>query len=175
MGRRIPCLMSGAMVELDGKLSVLTITRNIGDLLAAEQKLKESEVSLRKIFDSILDPVSITDLDGRFVDVNDEFMRLSEYSRAEIIGQVSDNETAVAYTESLRANRQVRNFEVTIGARSGVKIPVLLSSVVVELGGEERVVTIARDITGSRNRSANCRAAKRCCGRSSTRASITSR
>ncbi|MGC1400504.1 PAS domain S-box protein [Candidatus Binatus sp.] len=146
-GTRIPCLMSGAMVELDGKLSVLTITRNIGDLLAAERKLKESEVSLRKIFDSILDPVSITDLDGRFVDVNDEFMRLSEYSRAEIIGQVSDNETAVAYTESLRTNRQVRNFEVTISAKSGVQIPVLLSSVVVELGGEERVVTIARDIT----------------------------
>ena len=70
-GTLIPCLMSGSMVELDGKLSVLTITRNIGDLLAAEQKLKDSEASLRKIFDSILDPLSITDLEGRFVDVND--------------------------------------------------------------------------------------------------------
>jgi PAS domain S-box-containing protein len=146
-GTQIPCLMSGAMVELDGRLSVLTITRNIGDLLAAEQKLKDSEASLRKIFDSILDPLSITDLDGHFVDVNDEFLRLSEFSREEIIGQVSDNEVAAAYTESLRTTGQIRNFEVIIQTKSGVGIPVLLSSVVVELGGEQRVVTIARDIT----------------------------
>ena len=146
-GTLIPCLMSGAMVELDGKLSVLTITRNIGDLLAAEQKLKDSEASLRKIFDSILDPLSITDLDGRFVDVNDEFIRLSEFSREEIIGDVSDNEEVAAYTESLRTTGQVRNFEVTLRTKSGVEIPVLLSSVVVELGGEQRIVTIARDIT----------------------------
>ena len=153
-GSLIPCLMSGVMLELDGKLSCLTITRNIGDLLAAEQKLIDSEASLRKIFDSILDPLSITDLDGRFVDVNDEFTRLSEFSREEIIGKISpgvaDNGYAgckAQYVESLRTTGQVRNFEVTIRSRSGVEIPVLLSSVVVELGGQPRVVTIARDIT----------------------------
>jgi PAS domain S-box-containing protein len=150
-GTLIPCLMSGTTVELEGKLSVLTITRNIGDLLAAEQKLKNSEASLRKIFDSILDPLSITDLDGRFVDVNDEFTRLSEFSRDEIIGtlspRVADNRYESEYRGSLRATGQARNFEVTIPTRSGVEIPVLLSSVVVELGGEPRIVTIARDIT----------------------------
>jgi PAS domain S-box-containing protein len=153
-GTQIPCLMSGAMLELDGKLSVLTITRNIGDLLAAEQKLKDSEASLRKIFDSILDPLSITDLEGRFVDVNDEFLRLSEFSRAEIIGTIAPGVTddrsagsASEYRESLRATGQARNVEVKIQTRSGAAIPVLLSSVVVELGGELRVVTIARDIT----------------------------
>ena len=36
---------------------------------------------------------------------------------------------------------------MTIPTRSGLKIPVLLSSVQVDLGGEPRVVTIARDIT----------------------------
>ena len=150
-GTLIPCLMSGAMVELDGKLSVLTITRNIGDLLVAEQKLKDSEASLRKIFDSILDPLSITDLDGRFMDVNAEFIRLSEFSRDEIIGTISprvaDNRYESEYRESLQATGQARNLEVTIPTKSGVGIPVLLSSVVVELGGVPRVVTIARDIT----------------------------
>jgi PAS domain S-box-containing protein len=150
-GTLIPCLMSGTMVELDGKLTVLTITRNIGDLLAAEQKLKDSEASLRKIFDSILDPLSITDLDGRFVDVNDEFLRLSEFSRDEIIGTISprvaDNRFESEYRASLLSTGQARNLEVTTLTRSGVAIPVLLSSVVVELGGEPRIVTTARDIT----------------------------
>jgi len=153
-GTLIPCLVSGAIVELDGKLSCLTITRNIGDLLSAEQKLKDSEASLRKIFDSILDPLSITDLDGRFVDVNDEFTRLSEFSREEIIGTIPPGVTDARdaggeseYRESLRATGQARNFEVVVQSRSGVGIPVLLSSVLVELGGKLRVVSIARDIT----------------------------
>jgi PAS domain S-box-containing protein len=145
--RPMPALISAVAVRLNNENCAIIVVREISDVREAERKLRNSEANLRKIFDSILDPVSITDLEGRFVDVNDEFMRLSEYSRAEIIGQVSDNETAAAYTESLRTNRQVRNFEVTIKAKSGVQIPVLLSSVVVELGGEERVVTIARDIT----------------------------
>jgi len=147
-GHLIPCLISGVLLELEGKLSCLTITRSIGDLVAAEQRLIDSEASLRKIFDSILDPLSITDLEGHFTDVNDEFMRLSEYSRQEIIGQVSDNKQAAGYIESLKTTGQVRNFEVTIATKSGKEIPVLMSSVVVELGGEPRVVTIARDITG---------------------------
>jgi PAS domain S-box-containing protein len=153
-GTLIPCLMSGVLLELDGKLSCLTITRNIGDLVAAEQKLIDSEASLRKIFDSILDPLLITDLDGRFVDVNDEFTRLTELSREEIIGKlwpvVSDSGYAgpgSEYVESLRTTGHVRNFELTIRTRSGVEIPFLLSSVVVNLGGARRVVTIARDIT----------------------------
>src|ERR1039457_3408703 len=153
-GTLIPCLMSAGLLELGGKLSCLTITRNIGDLVAAEQKLMDSEASLRKIFDSILDPLSITDLDGRFVDVNDEFTRLTDFSREETIGTispgVSDNRYAgpeSEYVESLRTTGQVRNFEVTIRSKSGVEIPLLLSSVVVKLGGELRVVTIARDIT----------------------------
>jgi PAS domain S-box-containing protein len=153
-GTLIPCLMSGVLLELDGKLSCLTITRDIGNLVAAEQKLIDSEASLRKVFDSILDPLSITDLDGRFVDVNDEFARLTEFSRAEIIGAVSPGvaDSGYAgpgseYVESLRTTGQVRNFEVTIRSKSGVEIPVLLSSVVVNLRGAWRVVTIARDIT----------------------------
>src|SRR5580698_2466859 len=146
-GHLIPCLISGVLLELDAKLSCLTITRNVSDLVAAEQRLIDSEASLRKIFDSILDPLSIKDLEGHFVDVNDEFMRLSEYSRQEIIGQVSDNKYAAGYIESLKTTGQVRNFEVTIATKSGTEIPVLMSSVVVELDGEQRVVTVARDIT----------------------------
>jgi len=153
-GTLIPCLMSAVLLELDGKLSCLTITRNIGDLVAAEQKLMDSEASLRKIFDSILDPLSITDLDGRFVDVNDEFTRLTEFSREEVIGKASRGfsdhgkaGTESEYIESLRTSGQARNFEVTVRTKSSVGIPVLLSSVVVDLGGARRVVTIAHDIT----------------------------
>jgi PAS domain S-box-containing protein len=153
-GRPMPALISAVVVRLNNQNCAIIVVREISDVREAERKLRNSETTLRKIFDSILDPLSITALDGRFVDVNDEFMRLSEYSREEIIGTISpgvtDNRYAGSeseYRASLGATGQARNFEVTIQTKSGVGIPVLLSSVVVELGGELRVVTIARDIT----------------------------
>jgi PAS domain S-box-containing protein len=153
-GILIPCLISGVLLELDGQQCYMTIPRSIADLVAAEQRLIDSEASLRKIFDSVLDPLSITDLDGRFIDINDEFMRLSEFSREEIVGTTSPGvggsryaSAGSAYANSLRTTGQVRNFELTTRSKSGVEIPMLLSSVVVELNGEPRVVTIARDIT----------------------------
>ncbi len=146
-GSAIPCLLSGVLLELDGKPSCLAISRNIVELVEAEQKVIDSEASLRKIFNSILDPVSISDADGRFVDVNDEFTRLSEFSREEIIGQIPNAEVPAAYAQALLTDGQVRNFEMTINAKRGVGMPVLLSSVMVELNGQPRVVSIARDIT----------------------------
>jgi PAS domain S-box-containing protein len=153
-GSAIPCLMSAVLLELDGKPRCLAVTRDISDLVAAERKLKDSEASLRKIFDSILDPLSIIDLDGRFVDVNEEFTRLTECSREEIIGAISPGGAnngyagmGSEYIELLRTTGQVRNFEVAIRSKSGVEIPVLRSGVVVKLGGALRVVTVSRDIT----------------------------
>ena len=152
--RPMPALISAVVVRLNNQNCAIIVVREISDVREAERKLRDSEASLRKIFDSILDPLSITDLDGRFIDVNDEFMRLSEYSREEIIGAISPGVTddryagtESEYRASLAATGQARNMEVTIQSKSGVGIPVLLSSVVVELGGDLRVVTIARDIT----------------------------
>jgi PAS domain S-box-containing protein len=152
--RPMPALISAVVVRLNNQNCAIIVVREISDVREAERKLRDSEASLRKIFDSILDPLSITDLDGRFIDVNDEFMRLSEYSREEIIGVISPGVTddryagtESEYRASLAATGQARNMEVTIQSKSGVGIPVLLSSVVVELGGDLRVVTIARDIT----------------------------
>src|SRR5260370_38972733 len=90
-GTLIPCLMSGAMVELDGKLSVLTITGNIGDLLAAEERLKQSEAMLREIFESRVDNMALIDLsNGILGDVNKEMVRSNGFSTAEIASQRFD-------------------------------------------------------------------------------------
>ena len=154
-GTLIPCLMSGAMVELDGKLSVLTITRNIGDLLAAEQKLQSSEAMLREIFDSSVDNIALTDLsDGIIIDVNNEMVRSLGLAKSEMVGKRFDevkvwesNERLTLFTETLLKHREVRNFETTFRTASGGTFPALISAVVLELGGRECALSIARDVT----------------------------
>ena len=89
-GRLIPCLMSGVLLELDGKLSCLTITRNIGDLVAAEQKLQSSEAMLREIFDSNVDNIALTGLsDGIIIDVNNEMVRSVGLAKTEMLASAS--------------------------------------------------------------------------------------
>src|SRR5260370_23550436 len=120
-GTLIPCLMSGAMVELEGRLSVLTITRNIGDLLAAEERLKQSEAMLREIFDSSVDNMALIDLStGIFVDANKEMVRSHGLSKDEIVGQrfdqtrIWENKKQLAlFTATLINQRQRRNFETS--------------------------------------------------------------
>jgi PAS domain S-box-containing protein len=154
-GTLIPCLMSGAMVELDGKLSVLTITRNIGDLMAAEEKLKQSEAMLREIFDSSVDNIALSDLnDGLIIDVNNELVRSIGLAKGEIIGKSfselgvwKNPEELARFTATLLKQREVRNFETTFGNVSGSTFPALISAVVLELGGRECALSIARDIT----------------------------
>ena len=154
-GTLIPCLMSGAMVELDGKLSVLTITRNIGDLIAAEEKLKQSEAMLREIFDSSVDNIALSDLnDGLIIDVNNELVRSLGLAKDKIVGKRfselgvwKNPEELARFTATLLKQREVRNFETTFRAVNGNTFPALISAVVLELGGRECALSIARDIT----------------------------
>ena len=154
-GTLIPCLMSGAMVELDGKLSVLTITRNIGDLMAAEEKLKQSEAMLREIFDSSVDNIALTDLnDGLIIDVNNELVRSLGLAKDKIVGRRfselgvwKDPEELARFTATLLKQREVRNFETTFRSIGGTTFPALISAVVLELGGRKCALSIARDIT----------------------------
>jgi PAS domain S-box-containing protein len=154
-GTVLPCLVSGTMVELDGRLCGMTIARDISELKAAELKLQESEASLRKIFDTSLDVMSITDtVEGRWIEVNQEFSRLTGYSKEEVIGHTYD-ETEVwpdraerrELVHRLRTDGRVRNMLVNFQAKDGRKIPSLLSAAIVELNGKSCCVAMTRDIS----------------------------
>ena len=90
-GRIVPCLTSGVLADIGGRLCCLRITRDISEIKAAEQKLRNSEETFRTIFDASLDAMSITDANtGEYLDVNPEFLRASGFSREEIIGRTGD-------------------------------------------------------------------------------------
>jgi PAS domain S-box-containing protein len=154
-GAIVPALISGVVIEMEGRPCLLSIVRDISVLKDAERKLRESEAVLRKTFDSVIDPLSVTDIaDGRYIDVNEEFLRLSGYSRDEVIGAtywdlgIWDNRADENdIMRRLTAHGEVRNVEITFRTRNGATIPTLVSAVVVELGGRQCALWIARDIT----------------------------
>jgi PAS domain S-box-containing protein len=151
-GTPVPSLISGVMLDLDGQECCMTISRDISDLRAAQLKLQKSEASLRKIFDSIADPLTVTDLRGVFLDVNDAFLRTTGYARDEIVGKPAwdlpiTDWSKLCNPEELLRTGMMRNSEVSMRTRGGAEIPVLVSAVLMELNGQQCVLTIARDIS----------------------------
>jgi two-component system sensor histidine kinase/response regulator len=153
-GRPIPSLISAVMVDLEGQQCCLTISRDISDLKSTELKLQESEASLRKIFDSVVDPLTVTDMAGVYLDVNAAFVELTGYSRAEVIGKTVwqiplvdwDNVDSSGLLELI--NKGVtRNSEALMRTKNGGAVPVLISTVLMDLNGQKCGLTIARDIS----------------------------
>jgi PAS domain S-box-containing protein len=153
-GRMVPSLISGVMIDLDGQRCCMTITRDISDLRSAELKLQESEISLRRVFESALDSMAIVDIaNGTLIDVNQEFCRFHGFRKEEVLGR-SDLESGAwadlgERREFLRRLREgaVRNMAVTLQTRNGRKIPCLISAVVIELAGRKCAIASTRDIS----------------------------
>ena len=175
-GTIVPTLVSATVVELGGELCIVAFTRDIRglkqtehELLAAheetsrqieavhasEARLRVSEAKFRKLFDANLDSISIIEVsNARYTDINEEFVRSTGFSRAEIVGQRlrdinlwPEPDILLKFVQELTIKREIRNTEVTFRMKDGRLVPTLISAALVDLGGKQCALSITRDIT----------------------------
>lgn len=122
----------------------------------ASRKLAESEQQFSKAFKANPQPMSITTLQqGKYLDVNDSFLRMSGHSREEVIGHTSgqlnifevqeDRERVLV--EPLMKSGVLRNFELKFRRKDGSFRTLLSSAELIELGGEKCILVASSDIT----------------------------
>ncbi|XWK90577.1 MAG: PAS domain S-box protein [Phormidium sp.] len=118
--------------------------------------LQESEARFTKVFRTCPDPISINQLGdgGKYLEVNDSFIQFSEYSREEIIGRTpeelnfsADFQQNLILWEELQKSGRIEGFEFHYRTKSGKLGTSLLSIELVELDGQQRVLTISKDIS----------------------------
>jgi diguanylate cyclase (GGDEF)-like protein/PAS domain S-box-containing protein len=157
--------MSGSLVEIEGALCAFTVTRDISDAKAAEERLaaavdalQKSETRYRTVFQTSRDALSISDLsNGKFVEVNQAFIDVMKSERDEIIGHSStelgfwvnpkDRENVV---KMLRQDGSFSNERIQLKNRSGTVFWALLSASVIEIEGVPYMLGITRDITDAK-------------------------
>jgi two-component system, sensor histidine kinase and response regulator len=118
-------------------------------------RLADNEAALRKALDSILDPLCIVDIrTQRYINVNEEFLVATGYTREEAIGKRwqelniwFDESSAELLINRVVSDLKVRNEEIMVRGADGMPAPALVSSVVLELGGRQCALFIARDIS----------------------------
>jgi PAS domain S-box-containing protein len=121
----------------------------------AEEALRESEEKFSKAFRSSPDAIAITTLkDGRFIEVNDSYTRITGFTRKEVIGHSTTEFGVWAKAEErarilrmLKEQGRVSNEEVHLYMKSGEISTGLFSAELINIGGEPCMISVATDIT----------------------------
>ena len=121
----------------------------------AEMELRLAEERFAATFHASPIGIVITRMsDGRVIDANDEFLRLSGYSREQLIGKNGDevklwvnDAQRQEIADRLQNHEAVRSVEVDFRRGSGETGVALLSTAQIELDGHTCVLSMVYDIT----------------------------
>ncbi|MGH9740687.1 MAG: ATP-binding protein [Candidatus Acidiferrales bacterium] len=134
-----------------------------------EVALRSAEANFSKAIHASLDSITITTLaDGRFLEINEGFLRFSGYSRDEAIGKTSlaigtwvDPADRSRMLTRLRSHGRVHGCEVLFRMKHGEVRQCLFSAELIKLGGTDCVLAIARDVTESKQLQKHSQRARR--------------
>jgi PAS domain S-box-containing protein len=119
------------------------------------QALQESEEHLRTVYETFPDSVTIIQAeDGRCVDVNSAFTRLTGWTPEDVIGKTAADldiwynpDEREKLTSGIAQNGKVENLEAKFRLKDGSLITALMSAVLIRLKDKPHILTITRDIS----------------------------
>ena len=149
---------SCVLAEIGGEQQIIGIARDITEVQRAQDALRQSEEKFAKVFHSSPDWIFIVRReDGLILDANEGFARMSGYSVEEAIGRRTvdlalwaDPRMRERFRAELGAKGSVSSFEFTLRRKDGNLRDMLVSSVLIDIGGVPCLISIARDITDQR-------------------------
>lgn len=151
----LKALSQQVLAQIETKRALLELAATMKDLKKTQQALQKSDEMFSKAFRSGPDPMTISTLDeGRYVEVNDAFVRLSGHTFQEAIGRTATDlnfwlstSDRMRFVSSLQLHAPVQDAEVRFRAKNGEIRDALLSADIVEMNGQPFILSIVRDIT----------------------------
>ncbi len=137
------------------KAKTRQLEQEISDRTLAETAQRALEDKFSKAFQCTPHPITITSMkDGRHLEVNDAFLRTTGYTSEEVIGRTAIElklwtkmEQRVNLFETLVNQGYIRDYEFEFCNRWGERRTALLSADIINLRGEECLLSVTNDIT----------------------------
>lgn len=124
------------------------------ELAAAKEALRISQEKYHKVLHLSPDALTISRVDGVYIEVNEGFVRMSGYSAEEAIGKTStklgvwaDTRDREQLIEDLNRCGEASNLEVRFRCKDGSELFGLLSARLVNIHGDMCIISSVRDIT----------------------------
>jgi PAS domain S-box-containing protein len=154
-GEEFPLEASISQIQLNNEKFYTVILRDITERKRAMDELRQSEERFSKAFRANPQPMSLkTMAEGRYMDVNDSFLEMSGYTRAEVIGRTSLElkiweiaESRADFIKELQERGSVVNIETKFRTKDGSPRLLLSSAEQLELGGKQCLIIASSDIT----------------------------
>jgi PAS domain S-box-containing protein len=152
-------------IRQNGKTHVLGFARDITERKKTEAALGESEEKFSKAFRSSPEAIVISKLsDAVIIDVNDTFLRLTGYTRQEIIGKSSPDTGIWAkpgdradMVNELKHKLTIRDKEYQFRMKSGELRTWLFSAEIAAINNEPCIISVTTDITERKRMEAKLR------------------
>jgi PAS domain S-box-containing protein len=154
-----PFQVDEVLARIENHLTIRRLTQQLQQQNAQLQQeihdRKQAEERFAKAFRSSPNPIVIVTLrEGRFVDVNPNFLRMSGYTLADVLGHtiaelslINPSETTANAIAALLETGSLHNQEVEFRTRSGELKVMLVSVELIDLSGVSCALIIANDIT----------------------------
>ena len=120
----------------------------------AEFALLESEEKYKVAFTTSPDAININRLDGRYVNINDGFTRITGYTFEDVMGKLSseigiwaipqDREKMV---QVLKNKGYVENVETVFMCKDGTLLTALMSASIITVNNEPHILSVTRNIS----------------------------
>ncbi len=157
-GRKRPLIEFLSVPVIDthtGQTVSRSVLRDISDRRRTERALRQSEERFAIAFRASPSAIAITSLeDGRFLDVNASFCKITGFSRKETIGHTSielgfhaDETARDQRVADLQRAGTIRGYESQVRTKSGAMRDFLIAAELIELEGRPCVLMIGQDVT----------------------------
>lgn len=135
-------------------IGFISIHRDINERKKTENALKESEEKFAKVFHDASVLIAITDMnDATYIDVNEQSIKVSGFSREEIIGHTATEigwikaEDQFRMISEIKDKGQFTRLEIDFKAKDGRIISGWVNGDEIIIGGKSCLLTVTIDIT----------------------------
>lgn len=153
-GTRIEIELRETMITLpNGEKGIIVVANDISERKRGEEILRRSENKYREIINGMTETVWVIDNDASIIDVNNSAVEMLGYTREELLSQgleQIDKNLKIENIKQLVSNMpfdKIQIFETVHTSKQGEKIPVEISSSLINYENRTAVLSIARDIT----------------------------
>ncbi|HET6567870.1 MAG TPA: PAS domain S-box protein [Rhodothermales bacterium] len=142
-------------VEVQDEICLLFVLVDVSDQEAATVAERQSRDLLDRVFHASPAAIGIIRRsDGRFIEVNEQWARLTEYPKDDAVGKTMQEtdlwgagEHSRAVQERLQETETLQEYETELRTLSGGRRTVLLSSQQIEVRSEPCILLVLTDIT----------------------------